>query len=393
MDKERKKEAEAKIKERLKDKVKLELTSKYGDLDGIIDMESYINYVKLSKHAILNSKKYYVTSDGKEINIATWPHLIRKMISHLPPQEQEIIEELKSEYFKVNNKLTVLKRNAYGLKQGRKKNTEIGNDITEARMPELLEYFGRMFTVDEVAKIVNDRWAIPVKRHEIVDFRTKHNKQIKLLIEKHRESFDDIRLGVKKSRMEELSFLYSKQKEKYVLGQNREDYKLLLNTLEAFRKEAEGERLTIDGKLNLDYENNINHHLQNEVFKTLNLKEIILAKVAARMNVNPTKLIFSLNASYYKRQSNVLGDFNPEINDNDNLIYPSQMNYDFERIKNNQKMRDDEIQEAVILEETRNTNSLSKGMSIREQMLLRLKEKNNQIKRSKEEIEKNVIKR
>lgn len=388
----RRKEIEDKIKSKLKDKVKEQLTGKYGDLDGIVDMQSYLKYVKLSKHPILNSKKYFVTSDGIEINLASWPHIIRKMINHLDDEEKEEVEELKTEYFKVNNQLTVYKRNAYGLKAGRKSKADIDNDITEMRKPELLEYFGRMFTVEEVTKIVNERWAVPVSKKEILEFRTKYNPQIKNLVEKHRESFDDIRLGVKKSRMEELSFLYGEQKQKYVDSKHREDYKLLLNTLEAFRKEAEGERLTIDGKLNLDYEVNINHHLNNQVFKTLNIKEIILAKVAAKMGVNPTKLIFSLNASYYKKQSNVLGDFNPD-EVNDEKIYPSQMNYDFERIKKNQANRDEEIAEAVILEETRNTNSEEKGLSIREQMALRLKEKSNQIKREKEEVDKNDLNR
>ena len=52
-----------------------------------------------------------------------------------------------------------------------------------------------------------------------------------------------------------------------------------------------------------------------------------------------------------------------------------------------------EIEEAVILEETNNKKSEEKGLSIREQMLLKLKEKGNQIKRTKDEVEKNIIKK
>lgn len=384
---------EDKIKEKLKNKVSNELTSKYGDMDGIIDMSAYIKFVKLSKHPILNSKKTYVTSDGQEINLAIFPHILKKKIEHLPIEEREEIEALKDEYFRVNNKLTVYKRNAYGLAQGRRKKSDVEKDITEMRKPELLEYFGRMFTIDEVTKIVNERWAIPVARKEILEFRTKYNAQIQQLIEKHKESYDDIRLGVKKSRMEELSLLYGGQKEKHQTTKSREDLKILLQILEQFRKEAEGERLTIDGKINMEYEVNINHHLQQQVFKTLNLKELILGKVAARMGVNPVKLIFSLNNSYYKKHSNVLGDFDPEESENSETVYPSQLNYDFERIRKNQAERDMEIEEAVILEETNNKKSEERGLSIREQMLLKLKEKGNQIKRTKDEVEKNIIKK
>lgn len=391
MNKDRQKEVEKKIKEKLKNKTKEQLTSKYGDLDGIIDMQAYLNFVKLSKHPILNKRKIFVTSDGIEVNLASWPHKIRQLIAHLPDEEREEIEELKTEYFKVNNKLTVYKRNAYGLKQGKPKAEEVSQNIAEARKPELLEYFGRMFTIDEVCKIVNERWAIPIDRKQIVEFRTKYNTQIKSLIERHKESYDDIRLGIKKSRMEELSFLYGRQKEKYVNGMNRDDYKLLLQTLEQFRKESEGDRLTIDGKIDIDYEVNINHHLNQQVFKTLNLKEVILGKVAAKMGINPVKLIYSLNNSYYKKLSNVLGDFDPDQAEGSETIYPSQMNYDFERIRKYQAQRDQEVEDAVIIEDQNNDKSEEKGLSIKEQMLLKLQEKQNQFKRGKAEIDRNII--
>ena len=250
-----------------------------------------------------------------------------------------------------------------------------------------------MFTIDEITKIINERWAIPIGRDAVTKFRVKYNSEIKTLIEKHKESYDDIRLGIKKSRMEELSSLYNGQKEKHGTTKSREDLKILLQILEQFRKEAEGDRLTIDGKLDIDYEVNINHHLQQNVFKTLNLKEIILGKVAARMGVNPTKLIYSLNNSYYKKFSNVLGDFSEEVADGTEIIYPSQMNYDFERIRKHQADRDMEVEEAVVLEEEQNTKSEERGLSIREQMMLKLKEKQNQIKRTTKEVETNIIKK
>ena len=118
-----------------------------------------------------------------EISLTLWPHQLRKEIAHLPEAERQEIEDLKQEYFNVNNKLTVLKRNAYGLKQGRAKGEDVQQSIAELRKSELLEYFGRMFTIDEVCKIVNERWAMPVDRKMIVEFRAKYNTRIKSLIE------------------------------------------------------------------------------------------------------------------------------------------------------------------------------------------------------------------
>jgi predicted transcriptional regulator len=383
MNKDRKRELEEKIKRKLKGDSKKELEKKYGSLDGVVDMKAFMNYMKLKDHYILNEGLIWTTSDGQEIKLSNWPHRIRKMIEHLPKEEQAVIEEAKTQYFEVNNKLTVYKRNAYGLKQGRN-STRQYDIILERRSAEIIEFFGRMFTTSEVTKIINDEWATPVKKQDVVAFYAKHAPEIEKLITKHRNTHDEVRLGVKKSRMEEMAQLFNAQKEKWRTTQNRDDLKLVLQILEMFRKEAEGDKLTINGKIDLEYEANINHHLNQQIFHTLNLKEVILAKVAARMQVNPMKLVYSLNNSYYKKYSNVLGDFNPdEVGDNSEMIYPSQFNYDFERIRKNQAERDKEIEDAVVVEEIKNENDLHKGLSIMEQLKLKMQEKQNQFTNSK----------
>lgn len=383
MNKDRKRELEEKIKSKLKGDSKKELEKKYGSLDGVVNMKAFMDFMKLKDHPILNEKLVYITSDGIEVKLSNWPHRIRQMVVHLPAEERQIVEDLKQEYFTINNKLTVYKRNAYGLKQGR--NSEKQYDmILERRSAEVIEFFGRMFTTSEVTKIINEEWATPIKKQDVVAFYAKHAPEIEKLITKHRNTHDEVRLGVKKSRMEEMASLFNAQKEKWRTTQNRDDLKLVLQILEMFRKEAEGDKLTINGKIDLEYEANINHHLNQQIFHTLNLKEVILAKVAARMQVNPMKLVYSLNNSYYKKYSNVLGDFDPDaVGENNEMIYPSQFNYDFERIRKNQAERDKEIEDAVIVEEIKNENDIGKGLSIMEQLKLKMQEKQNQFTNSR----------
>lgn len=350
--------------------------------EGVKNKEVYYEWLKKSKNPILTTKKIYTCSDGTEINLAAFPHIIAKQMSHLPVKEQNKILTKKEIYFKVNNKATALKRKAFGLTQGRQPK---GAGILVSKKAELIEFFGRMFTVDEMLKHVNTEWGIPVKKQSIERFRRDYAVEIDKKIELFKASYSDIRLGIKRSRLEELVWLYGKQKDKYKDSLGREDYKLLLVTLESIRKEAEGDRLTIDGKVDVSYEANIQTHLREEVFKTLNIKEIILGRVAARMNISPVKLIYSLNQSFYKKFSNVLGDYDEEEGKEDSE-YPSQMNYNFEKIERYHKLRDKEVEDAVIVEEEDNKKDSNKGQKDKETMLTKLKRKRQAIKQSKSEV-------
>jgi hypothetical protein len=349
--------------------------------EGVTDREAYDEWLKLSKHPILTTKRVVELSDGEVVNLASFPHIIQKRIQHLPVKEQTSVMAKKDLYYKINNKATALKRAAFGLKQGRQ---EKGSGLLDSKREEMLEYFGRMFTVDEVLKIVNTEWGIPMNKQSVMNFRKEYASEIESRVEKFKASYSDIRLGVKRSRLEELVWLYSKQKEKYENSRSREDYKLLLVTLEQIRKEAEGDRLTIDGKIDVNYEATIHAHLRDEVFKSMNLKEIILGRVSARMNVNPVKLIFSLNQSFYAKFSNVLGTYDDESQGE--LIYPSQMNYNFEKIQKYQEQRDQEVQDAVIVEESSDKKDEAKATDAKAKMIEKLKMKREAMKETKANI-------
>ena len=350
--------------------------------EGVIDEEAYQEWLSKSKHPILTTKKMYECSDGTEINLASFPHVITKKIQGLPVKEQNKILTKKQLYSQINNKATALKRKAFGSKQGR---VDKHGGILATKKQELIEYFGRMFSIDEMTKHVNTEWGIPIKKKAIEKFRKDNSVEIDRQIDIFKASYSDIRLGVKRSRLEELVWLYGKQKDKYTETLSRDDYKLLLVTLESIRKESEGDRLTIDGKVDINYEANIQQHLREEVFRTLNLKEIILGRVAARMNINPVKLIYSINQSFYAKFSNVLGDFD-EAEGKENLAYPSQMNYNFEKIEKYHVQRDNEVQEAIIVEETENKKDSEKANKQKEDIVAKLKRKREAMKQTRSDI-------
>ena len=350
--------------------------------EGVIDEEAYIEWLKKSKHPILTTKRMYTCTDGTEINLASFPHIITKKIAHLDVKEQNKLLTKKTLYSQINNKATALKRKAFGSKQGR---VDSHGGILATKKQELIEYFGRMFSIDEMVKHVNTEWGIPIKKKAIEKFRKDNSVEIDKQIDIFKASYSDIRLGVKRSRLEELVWLYGKQKDKYTETLSRDDYKLLLVTLESIRKEAEGDRLTIDGKVDVNYEANIHMHLREEVFRTLNLKEIILGRVAARMNINPVKLIYSLNQSFYSKFSNVLGDYNEEEGKEDSA-YPSQMNYNFEKIEKYHVERDREVEEAVVVEEKENKKDMKKASKSKEDIIAKLSRKRDAMKKTRSDI-------
>lgn len=348
---------------------------------GVVDKKAYLQYQVLAKNPIVGKDKIFDASDGTEINLGWLPHHLTKKIEHLPLDEQEEILQKKDEYFSINNNMTVLKRKAYGLKQG-----SGTSSMLEVKKDEVIELFGKMFTPQEIIKTINVDWGIDFNSMPMLSkFRTKYKAEIEEKIEKFKAEYSDIRLGIKRGRLEELVYLYNSQKDKYEENKANDSYRLLLQTLESIRKEAEGDRLTIDGKVDVKYEASIQVHLRNEIFKTLNLKEIILARVAARMNVSPIKLIYSLNNSYYKRFSNVLGDFDPEV-EGEEMTYPSQMGYDFERIGKAQKQMDKDIEDAIILDEEENAGkSTEKAQDIKSKLLAKLRKKQEKLKGNKKQ--------
>lgn len=342
--------------------------------EGVIDKEAYKEYKKLEVHPILNGKKEVELSDGTSVSLTLFPHLLQKRIEHLSIAEQNSVLNKKKIYFQINNKYTAQKKKAWGNLINRQV-TMTSNGILAERQGEILELFGRMFTIEEVFKIINKDWGIFCSKGTVQKFRIDNAEEISKAIEKFKQSYAEIRLGVKRSRIEELVWMYGRKKDDYTNKNNKDDYKLMLTTLEQIRKEAEGDRLTIDGRIDVNYEANIQAHLREEIYRTLNIKEIILGRVAARMNISPAKLIYSLNNSFYAKFSNVLGNFDESQANSKELIYPSQMNYDFERIKKEFHKRDAEIAEAVILDEKIEPKDESKANMIKNALLEKLKQK------------------
>lgn len=335
----------------------------------VVDKKEYLKYYAFSQSPILKNT-ILETSDGGEINIAMFPHYIRDKIKHLPPKEQEYIMERKSQYAKMIQKRNVAHGKAYG-RTGRKRKDapqeNIQEKIDQAVEQDIVTLLGRMFSIAEVVKILVEDNGIIVSANKVKEVMAKNLVAIERAREEFRNKVTDVRLYNKRPRLEELAWMYSKMKMRYIALNSTEAYNAMLRTLEQIRKEAEGDIININGAIDVNLNVELQAHIQKEIIKTINIKEIILGRIAARMNYDCKKLVAGLHNSYYAQFVQISGDFNPDAE----MQYPSLVNYDFGDIERRNAERDD-ITEVEAEEVTPEEHD--KASSIKELFLRKIRE-------------------
>lgn len=298
--------------------------------EGVVDVREYKKMLALEKHPVLKNI-IYIASDGSEINIGMLPHRLKKYIEHLSLKEQEDILELKRRYNVLRGKISAAKAKAYGhsgMYGGMKKSEVQANKISPFE-EDIVELLGRLFTISEVVKIMGEDNGVIVSEDEVKEVLKKHIVEVEKKREEFRNKVTDVRLYNKRPRLEELAWMYGKMKARYISLGNNDSYNSMLRTLEQIRKESEGDIININGALDVNIEVSIQQHIQKEILRTINLKEIILGRVAARMNYDPKKLIAGLHNSYYAKFVDISGDYDPSAE----MDYPSQSAYDFTKIE------------------------------------------------------------
>lgn len=305
--------------------------SKFSTIpEGVVDVKEYKKLIAFENHPIVRNT-IYISSEGDEINFAMLPHRLTKFIEHLSDKEQEDILELKRKYNSMRGKIMAARANAFGRsgRYGGQKKEDLAIYKLSPFEEDIIELLGRMFTVAEVVRIMGEDNGVIVSEEDVKGILKKHIVEIERKREDFRNRVADVRLYNKRPRLEELAWMYSKMKARYVALNGIDAYNSMLRTLEQIRKEAEGDILNINGVVDVNIEVTIQNHIQKEILKTINLKEIILGRVAARMNYDPKKLVAGLHNSYYAKFVDISGDYD----ENAEMSYPSNSAYDFAMIE------------------------------------------------------------
>lgn len=356
--------------------------------DTVKDTEAYLRYIKLKNSKSLQREPRMIATSDVNLHIDPIGNLNRivKKISHLPSDEQDIIIKRVKAMKVIYLKIGALKLKAFGIKRPRYHHT-LQMGLLDERKSELIEYYGRMLTTKEVHKIVTLEWGYDIAIESLRRFKKTYADKIRDRQEHFQRDFNDLRLSHKKGRLEELVWMYNSRKSKYEQTQAKTDYQLMLQTLRAIRDEVEDKSLKIEHNINAKLEITINHHIQNEIMKGLTINDIIVARVAARMGINPRFLITRLHNSAYAKHS---GFIQPDGSLSDQEItYPSSIVYNWNAIEQqHQKHGDVGLQEAQWQDLTQ--PEAERASELKDILIAKILDKKADLSQAKSRIDKNT---
>ena len=350
----------------------------------VVDQEAYDAYLEIANSDLMSKDNRFITLDVD-------PHLkidqywvtrhFQKMTSHLLEEDLVTVKATMSSIKSARGRMQHLRNKAYGMKKNGPQNTQ---SLLAPKKAELIELFGKFHTVAEVLKIVNVNWGFQVSIDAVGSFRKKYWDKIKERQEFHKRDHSDIRLGHMKSRLIEYSELYKSLKAQWEISKSKDDYKLLLQTLDQFRKEVDGDKLVIDGHLQIDVEHSINLHLASLLTDSIPVMNIIISKVAARMKVNPIFLLTRLHNSIYAKHSGFAAQ-GAGFDEND-IKYPSSIVYNTEHIRKMYQTRK-EIDGELAQYQDLSDQSKKKAVTLKERLAMMLAEKQSDLDESVDRID------
>lgn len=344
----------------------------------VVDTKAYEEYVRLAAHPILNERKVITFSTGRKMSLGTATHHIERFITDLPEAEQKQILALRKVWLTLHCRRNAAHTKAYGSMADSEGKLVRKNDKFALVRREMIELFGRMYTAKEVHELTVKEFEIQCTLQSVMNFRERNIGEINARIEEHKRTYSDIRLGYKRSRLEELTWLYITRKRIYEHSKKGDDHRLLLMTLEQLRKEIEGDTLRIDGTINANIELTVQQHINKELFSNFPLKEIILARVAARAKVETATLLLEINKSYYNQFLHSDSDASVEL-----PAYPSTQTYDFDRIR---RIQYQAAQQPANVVKVITTQQATTAMTVKEALLKKLKNKSEHINYNKEKL-------
>jgi len=380
------------VKKRSKrDKIRqLEVDRSDIDAPSVKDKNAYGEWKRLAAHRLLNEDQVFYASDGSEVNLGWFPSLLVKRIEHLPEKEQENIRNKKKEYMRVLTACGTAKSQAYGYGFSQKKRlTEDGlhKDILSTKKHEVIELFGRMFSVPEVHRVCVEQFRIPCSLNTVNNFRIKFAEQITEKISNFKKEIGDMRLANKRGRLEELIWLYVTMKKEYEAEKTTLKHKSLVGNLEQIRKEVEGDSLRVEGDFMIKLEANLNQHLQIEIFKQININQIIVGRVASRLGASPEMVIASLMDSYYKGITGIVDD--ADESEYDTIEFPSVIPYDFGKIQKAQiELQKEKADKTNKWKQyVKAENEVSQALGLKEKLLKIIEKDKEEIKEKEDGVE------
>lgn len=355
--------------------------------EGVVDKVAYDKWIELKKHECFADHNRYETSDEDDNLIVDCHGLssyIEGQIAHLSEKERSRIMQKAKLIHSFRGKATSWKNKAFGINHRSYSAVADGkNYLLAERASDIIELLGTFHSIEHTHKVITMEWGLPVSYHTVQAFNIRHRAKIKERQDEYQRDFSDIALIHKKTRLHELSSLYYHRKEIYEKTKSQGDYKLLMATLKQIKDEVEGNTLTIEANINADIQQTINLQLEKELSQKTNILQLVLARVAARANVNPLYLLTKLQKSVYNRFNGFGNDGIQELEDGEEMKYPTALIYNMDNIKKNADelyRKEQDLRKFPQISETKK----QKALSAKEKLLQMIKKDQDMYKDSDE---------
>lgn len=297
---------------------------------GVKDKLKYVEWYTLHEEFLNSEDKYYTTSKGDKIDVqSVWPHIEKKLVGLTQAEKDKVRRKVKA-FNRMKGHMLTVKKQAYGiLHWASKDQPSIRESVLEVRKAAIIEYYGRFYSDVEVHKIATQKWGYDITVQSLITFRKKYMEEIQQRQQAFTKEFSDIRLGYKRGRLEELAYLFRTQKDEYeAKGHPLSISKEMRGILKDVYEEVEGHKLVIDASVDFKVTQQLEMHIHSQLMSEVSIKELIIARVASRLNVSPLKLMERMMTSYYSQYT---GFATPERSiDEMDRIYPSSLIYNFD---------------------------------------------------------------
>lgn len=303
------------------------------------DVQAYLQYRDIIDSEKWINKQTIPTSNG-DIDPRMIMYKIEEILETLEDEEAKLVEK-KVRAFKVQLKYVAdLKRKAFGAKKGGSRVENENIRILDERSSELIEYFGQLKTVKEVLKIVHLQWGYDIGHQALSNFKKKHEDEVAKKTIEYFKDVSKIRLSHQKGRLEELQYMFFKRKAVWEQTHGLADETAMLKIFTLIQKEMVEKKIELNANIQHTITANINIHVHQEIMKAMPINDIILARAAQKLKINPTFLIARLHKSMYAKHT---GFVEPEDGlDQEEIIYPSSVVYPWKQIRANHKKNGDE---------------------------------------------------
>lgn len=299
-------------------------------------IKDYVKFLQVDDELKNHPERYQTLmgdTDTFTVDCIYFPQQIKDILNDNIDDKAEVERLWKEELQPIWKKLHAkkLEKSTAKRRYQRKVNRNLTQkQLLEVYKDELIGMFGKYKTVHDVREYARNKWGVQISDKNLRLFTLSNKEAIGKLREQWETNYDEFRLTKKRGRLEELSYLYSKNKENFQKGQAVSRSKEMRSILDQVKKEIEGNRIALDINGNIDVNVSLNAAMSmKEIMSKMSINNLILSVIAANTGINPMSLMTQLTQSYYSQANGVGGVLGKQ----DSIEPPTQLIYDFNHIQ------------------------------------------------------------